>query len=143
MAENKADIEADRDRLAAENEQLRSQLASVAAGTAVGRAAVPQHTFQLSQAGLNELELYGVTNVNGRLYTREQALKAMADAGQTDGTHTVDIKEAPAGTRNDAAIAMANRAASRDGIAGLDYIPVTGVDQTVAGRADQDETDSE
>lgn len=138
----KDELESENARLAAENEQLKSQLSSVAAGgAAVGTAAVPGWTFELSEAGRQELAISGVTNVRGRLYTREQALAAMAEAGQEG----VDIPEAPAATRNEAAIKAAERdGGGRAGIPGLDYIPVAGVDQTQAAtRDDLDETDSE
>lgn len=69
MTENIKDVAAERDALRAqlselvvERDALRRKL--TAAGT-VGRVAAPAHTFQLSQAQLSELEIYGVTNVDG------------------------------------------------------------------------------
>src|ERR1700749_92874 len=71
MPETKEDVTAERDKRRAENEQLRAQLqAAGGAGSAVGRASVPQHVFQLSEGDRQELEIRGAINVGGRLMTK-------------------------------------------------------------------------
>jgi hypothetical protein len=126
MAENKADIEAERDQLRVENEQLRSQLSAVGAG-AVGRAAVPQHTFQLSEGDRQELEIRGVINVGGR-----QVTKADVEAMLGESQRNVEIKDAPEGTR-----VAAGRAPRRGSVEGVDYVWPSvqpgGIDPKVAG----------
>lgn len=86
MAETKDDIAAERDHLArehaqlqAENERLRAQLA--AAGRPAGVTA-PQHTFQLSQGDLMELERNGWVSVGGRVLTTDEVRAELAGTPQ-------------------------------------------------------------
>lgn len=76
MAETPKEIAEDRDRLRAENENLRGQLAAAGAAR-VGTAAPAQHVFQLSQAQLNELETTGFTNVGGRRVGTDEVRKML------------------------------------------------------------------
>jgi hypothetical protein len=92
MSETKDDIAAERDKLRAENERLRNQLA--AAGRPAGVVAA-QHTFQLSEGDRQELEIRGVVAIGGRLMTKAEVEEAMAEAGQKG----VTIKDAPEETR--------------------------------------------
>jgi hypothetical protein len=86
MSETKEEIAAERDALRAENENLRGQLA--AAGAV--RPAPAEHRFVLSEGARQELEMTGVTNVGGRLRTRDEVL-AMLDDDQAG----VEIAEPP------------------------------------------------
>lgn len=112
MTETKADVEAQRDALRAENENLRGQLA--AAG-ATRQTATPQHVFQLSEGDRQELEIRGVVSINGRLMTKAEVEAAMAEAGQRG----VTIRDAPEGTRVDA-----GRLAglTGPGVRGIDFV---------------------
>lgn len=84
MAETKDEIAAQRDALLAENENLRGQLA--AAG---GRVVRPQHTFMLSEGARQELQLYGVTNIDGRRWTIDEVRAKLAEQEQ-DGVEIAD-----------------------------------------------------
>jgi hypothetical protein len=81
VAETKEEIAAERDALKEENERLKTQLAAV--GTpAVGRAAAPQHTFQLSEGDRQELVARGAANVGGRLVTRDEVRDMLGENQQ-------------------------------------------------------------
>lgn len=110
MSETKDDIAAQRDQLQAENEQLRAQLASVGAGVA-GRAAVPQHTFQLSEGDRQTLEMQGWINYRGRVMTTAEVLDALGPDQQN-----VEIADAPAGAPKPPPESQ------RAGIPGVDFV---------------------
>ena len=118
MSETKDEIAADRDRLQAENENLRGQLAAAGA-----RAYAPAHRFQLSEGDRQELEIRGVVNIGGRLWTRDEVLAALAKAGpDASGNNDqsgVQIAEAPAGTRIDPDTLPAR---TGPGVAGVDFV---------------------
>jgi hypothetical protein len=106
----KDEIEADRDRLAQENVALKAQLAA-AGRTAPGA----QHVFQLSEGDRQELEIRGAVVINGRLMTKEDVVKAMADAGQRG----VKIADAPPETK----LQITDDTPGRGkGIQGVDFI---------------------
>lgn len=123
MSETKDEIAAERDRLRAENENLRGQLAASGATRTAGTAAVPQHRFQLSEGDRQELEIRGVVAIGGRLYTREEVLAELAKAGPDEQGHNdqsrVEIAEAPAATRIDPAT-LATR--TGPGVPGVDFV---------------------
>lgn len=96
MTETKADLEAERDALRAENENLRGQLAAAGAAR---QTAAPQHVFQLSEGDRQELEIRGVVSIGGRLMTTAEVRQALAAAGA--GQEHVEIADAPEGTRVD------------------------------------------
>lgn len=75
MAETKEEITAERDRLRAENEQLRAQLATVSTGA----VAAPQHRFVLSEGDRAELETNGKANIGGKLMTRDEVRLLLGD----------------------------------------------------------------
>ena len=86
MAETKEEIAAERDHLArendtlqSENERLKAQLA--AAGRPAG-VTTPQHTFQLSQGDLSELERNGWVSIGGKVMTTEEVRAELAAVGQ-------------------------------------------------------------
>jgi hypothetical protein len=109
MPETKEDIAAERDRLAAENEQLKSQLAAVGAGTA-GRAAVPEHTFLLSEADRQELEQRGWINYRGRVMTTADVREELGPKSK------VPIADAPASAPKPPVLAV------REGVPGVDFV---------------------
>jgi hypothetical protein len=113
MAETKEEIADQRDRLVAENEQLRAQLAAVGGA----RVQQPQHTFQLSEGDRQELEIRGVVNVGGRMMTKSDVEQAMKAAGA--GQEGVKIADAPEGTRIDPATLPK---ITGPGVAGVDYV---------------------
>jgi hypothetical protein len=110
MAETKDKIAADRDRLATENVALKAQL------EAAGRPGpTTQHVFQLSEGDRQELEIRGVVAIGGRLMTKADVEKAMAEAGQKG----VKIKDAPPET----AVKITDSTPGRGpGVEGVDYI---------------------
>lgn len=125
MAETKDDIAADRDRLAAENEQLRSQLAAVAAAGPAPAGPVPaRHTFTLSEGERQELVAYGRVNKDGRSMTRDDVRAALGESQQ--GLDLGDAEPAPA-----------PQVVEPTNIRGIDYVypSVTrgGIDPAVAG----------
>lgn len=68
------------DQLAAaqrENTALRTQLAGV------GRVYAPAQTFQLSEGDRQDLETFGVVNIGGRRYTREEVLDKLSGTSQS------------------------------------------------------------
>jgi hypothetical protein len=99
-------------RLRTENAALKAQLALSGQQP---RVAAPQHTFQLSEGDRQELEIRGVVNIGGRMWTRDEALAAMADGSQSG----VEIAEAPEGTRVDL---DAMPGITGPGVRGVDYI---------------------
>lgn len=112
----KAALEVELARLQADNDRLQAQLAGTPAAY-VGRVAVPQHTFQLSEGDRQELEIRGAINVNGRLMTRDDVIAAMEEAGQRG----VTIAEAPESTRLDERT-IAQAKAERTGVRGVNYV---------------------
>jgi hypothetical protein len=110
MAETKDDIAKDRDRLKAENEALRRQLA--AAGGGPGRVVAPQQTFMLSEGDRQELAARGVVNVGGRLLTADE-VRARLPEGQRD----VDLGDAPVPADLDRI-----RGRSSNAVEGVDFI---------------------
>lgn len=74
MPELKDEIAAERDRLKAENAQLRAQLA--AAGRPAG-AVQPEHTFQLSEGDRQDLVANGQVAVNGRMMNADEVAKLL------------------------------------------------------------------
>jgi hypothetical protein len=142
MAETKEEIAAERDRLRADNENLRGQL--TAAGTApaaAGRAQAPQHTFQLSEGDRQELEAFGVVNIGGRLMTKADVEQAIAERG--DGSQSgVEIADPADGSEAAARAAQADARTAEGrgaGIRGVDYVyPSVApglIDPAVAGVA--------
>lgn len=105
MAETKEDIAADRDRLTAENEQLKAKLK--AAMDQAGRTpavVAPAHRFQLSEGDRQELAARGELNVGGRMRTADE-VRAMlgndqqgVDLGDADPPAHPDLIR-PAGIR--------------------------------------------
>lgn len=89
------EITADRDRLQAENENLRGQLA--AASVPARGPAAAQHTFVLTEGARQELISQGYTVVNGRPMSRAQVVDALGDKagaydlGTTDPDHTMPV----------------------------------------------------
>jgi len=79
MAETKDQIAADRDRLAAENTALRAQLAAAGRPPGVTPA---QHTFQLSQGDLMELERNGWVSLGGKVMTVDDVREALVGTPQ-------------------------------------------------------------
>jgi hypothetical protein len=123
MSETKDEIAADRDRLQAENENLRGQLAAAGATRTAGQAPPAQHRFQLSEGDRQELEIRGVVNIGGRLWTRDEVLAEMARTGPDAAGHNdqsaVEIAEAPEGTRIDPGLLPGR---TGPGIAGVDFV---------------------
>jgi uncharacterized small protein (DUF1192 family) len=99
--------------LRAENERLRAQLA------AAGRpsSAAPQHTFVLSEGDRQELELYGVANINGRRMTRDEVLAEVAKAGVQNG---IEIATPAAGL--DRSSDVTGQRDRKGGVEGFDFI---------------------
>jgi hypothetical protein len=87
MSETKEEIAAQRDDLLKEVDRLRGQLAAAGAN----RPAAAQHTFQLSQGQLADLESFGVTTVGGVQRTTEE-VRAMLTGDQAG----LQIEEASA-----------------------------------------------
>jgi hypothetical protein len=83
MAETKEQIAAQRDKLASENTILRAQLA--AAGRPAG-VTPAQHTFQLSQGDLSDLER------NGWMWSGAQVMTVADVRAALRGTPQEDIK---------------------------------------------------
>jgi hypothetical protein len=83
MAETKEEIAAERDRLRADNDRLREQLA---AATTPGPAA-PAHRFQLSEGDRSALEAHGWANIGGKRVTAEQVRELLAETD--DQQHVV------------------------------------------------------
>jgi hypothetical protein len=119
MSENQKDVAAERDALRGrvaelerEAENLRGQLAASGAT----RVAAPRHTFALSEGARQELELNGVTTVDGRLYTAEQVREKLA---ASDTQRRVDFEEP------DPTVVRAvpvDRAVGRVRTEGVDYV---------------------
>jgi hypothetical protein len=104
------EIAAERDRLQAENEQLKAQLSAVGAGTT--QAAAPAHTFQLSEADRQELEQRGWINYRGTVMTTDDVRRAL---GKDQGK--VKIKDAPKDAPKPPTLP------TRNPVAGVDYVP--------------------
>jgi hypothetical protein len=109
MSQTKDEIAAERDALREQSEQLRGQLAAAGAGD---RQPYKPQPFMLTEGARQELEATGLTTINGRQYTREQALAAAEDAGQTG----IEIGEPKA-----TAARPAPRPA-RAAVAGVDFV---------------------
>ena len=107
MPETKDEIAAERDRLRADNEQLRGQLAAAGATRQPYRP-IP---FMLTEGARQELEMYGVATINGRQYTREEALAAAEAAGQTG----IEIAEPSVARKPTAPV-------QRGAVRGVDYV---------------------
>lgn len=110
MAETKAQIEEERDRLRAENERLRGQLATAGAVPRVAQAA--QSAPWLSEGERQELETYGraTSPFTGQEVTAAQAREAHPG---------VDIAEAKPGAVKAAGPLPRRVAAPREGV---DYV---------------------
>lgn len=98
--------------LRAENARLRAQL--LASGQQPTGPAQAQHTFTLTEGDRQELELYGVATVGGRLMTIDDVRAAAADAGLE--VSLADPSEAL--DRRDLVAAQQERTAVR----GVDYV---------------------
>lgn len=94
MSETKDDIAAERDRLRAENSDLRTQLAT----TGAARAPRAQHQFFLSEGVRQELELNGWASVDGRIMTADEVRAALA-GGPQDGVEIADVDPETAKSR--------------------------------------------
>lgn len=106
--QTKAEIEAERDALRAENENLRGQLA--AAGAARGVRAPVQHTFVLSEGQRQELALNGNVLIDGKYRTADE-VDAMLGSEQS----AVPL-EVPEQTRR------LPKEVTREKVAGIDFI---------------------
>jgi hypothetical protein len=128
-ADRAADTKTELERLRAENERLRGQLA--AAGAAVGVVA-PVHRFFLTEGDRQELELYGVANINGRRMTTEEVRAELAKSDTQSGVEIADAD--PALSR--AGDVAGQRAASA--VPGVDFVyPSVApgkIDPAVAGQ---------
>lgn len=92
MAETKDEIAADRDRLAADNEQLRRQLTALGGRPDAPGAQMPQRLF-LTEGARQDLAQYGRTTIGGVSMTKEQVEAELA-GGPQEG---VDIPDVPEG----------------------------------------------
>lgn len=110
MAETKAELEAQRDALQAENERLRGQLATAGAGPRVAQAQPVQPW--LSEGERQELEAYGRTSspFTGREITTGEAREAHPD---------VEIRDAKPGAVKAAGPVRRRAAQPREGV---DYV---------------------
>lgn len=88
-----------------ENAALRTQLAGV------GRVYAPAQTFQLSEGDRQEVETFGVVNIGGRRYTREEVLDKLAGTPQAG----VEIDE-PAAQLDQRAQTAGRRASAVEGV---------------------------
>jgi hypothetical protein len=107
--ETKDQIAAERDTLRDENARLKAQLA------AAGRGGYqPSQRFQLSEGVRQELETYGVANINGVRMTREDVLGRLGD-----DQSGVDIAEPDAALDQREAVAARRTAPA---VPGVDYV---------------------
>lgn len=124
--ETKEQIAEERDRLRGEVADLRKRLSSAGVNPAVGRAAVPQHVFVLSEGDRLELEQRGVVNIGGRLMTKDDVEAEIARADNPDGNNDqsgVEIGEPHGEAAKRAAAAAAQQAVDRGpGIRGVDFV---------------------
>jgi hypothetical protein len=109
MPETKEDIAAERDRLQAENENLRGQLA--AASVPARGPAAPQHTFILTEDARQQLVTSGVAYTGGRVMTRDQVVSLLG--ARADAYDLGDVEPAEP---------VQPEAAPRVGIRGFDYV---------------------
>lgn len=124
--EPKAKQPTELERLRAENENLRGQLAAAGAARQTGQVT---HEFTLSEGDRQELETYGVVNINGRQYTTDEVRKELA---KNKAYANVEIEDAPEATRR--------KPTSRTelaGVRGIDYVYPSvrpgAIDPAVAG----------
>lgn len=99
---------AEAETLRAENAHLRAQLAAQPARTPM----VPVHRFAVSEGERQELELYGVATVGGRLMSTEEVRKAAAAVGLA-----IEIKDAAPGLKRELPVRV-----ERGGVYGVDYV---------------------
>jgi hypothetical protein len=107
--ETKEEIAAERDRLRAENENLRGQLTASGVTRTAGTAAPAAHTFQLSEGDRQELATTGLVNVGGRAMTRDEVRAALGKDQQNIDLGTAEPTYVPPAGRS-------------TGVEGVDYI---------------------
>lgn len=109
MSETKEEIAADRDRLLAENENLRGQLAAAGAARP-GTAAPAQHRFLLSEGQRQDLEMHGNTEIGGRFVDTGEVRGMLEDDQQRIEIDTPDtVRQVP-------------QASTRTKIPGVDFV---------------------
>jgi hypothetical protein len=113
MSETKDDIAAERDALREENRRLSAQL--VAAGRPAAGAYRPAAEFQLSEGDRQELQIYGVANIGGRLRTIDEVRGMLGEKQQG-----VELTDPPAAT--DRRLELHQTEVERAGIRGFDYV---------------------
>jgi hypothetical protein len=114
MPETKDQIAEQRDQLLAENETLRAQLA--AAGRPAG--AYQPTRFLLTEGDRQELQIFGVATIGGRLLTIDQVREKLAGTDQAD----VPLADPPAATDRRAELAAQLEPGRPAGIRGFDYV---------------------
>lgn len=93
------------------NENLRGQLAAAGAARQTGQVV---REFALSEGDRQELEVYGVVNIDGRQYTTDQVRKELA---KNPRYANVEIEDAPDATRREP-----TSRTELAGVRGIDYV---------------------
>lgn len=128
----KAALEAENAQLRDQVDNLRGQLVAAAGATPAGYQ--PAQRFFLSEGDRQELELYGVANIGGRLLTRDQVLAKLAGGPQS----AVEIRKPKPGVDRTADAAVAAARAEPRNVRGVTFVyPSVAdglIDPAVAGK---------
>jgi hypothetical protein len=99
--------------LRAENARLRQQL--ISSGQQPAGAAQTQHRFALTEGDRQELELYGVATIGGRLMTVDDARTAAEEAG-------LEVTIGDPSEALDRRAQVATEQGERTAVRGFDYV---------------------